>query len=275
MTMIKMLLRTYLVLFIFTASARADFVPESTYQRYLSYGLLFDDQSSLFLRGRGGRVLGSLSGTLPIWEPAGTDFHPQLTFTTSIVFAWRLEDHAFNSETVDSKMKISWNTRLTSEILLSVGYGHTSGHASDDIEDKELLPLNVGIEELYLRVIYIGLEKWRVGGSLQPSIGPTEPTKNFFKANEFLEWFPWGHSQGVKALTPYLAVGVEEWGRDVIEISKHLQVGAYYGNHVEARHQVTVRFVLGAYFGPDTRLKYYLYKNTHLNILYFGTMFDL
>ena len=265
------------VFFLFSAgSSQAELLPESHNQQYLTYGLLLDHQSSLLWRGSG-KAIGSISANLPLWQPEGGGPQPQLIFTADVIAGWFVQDGAFNSDEDDSVMKLAWNTWLSSDLLFSVGVEHTSGHTADDTHSHELDPYDAGIEDFPIRLIYDGAlaeKKLRIGSTLKPLLGAT-PAILWLNLDEFFEYFPFGHFLGKKTWVPYLAGGLTESGHNRVEMTAHVQIGAYLGNHVEARHFTSARVVLGYYTGPDTREKFYLFKNSRQQFGYAGLMFDL
>ena len=161
------------VLFFMVTDARGgEFLPESHNQRYLTYGLLFDHQSSLGWRGAG-KAFGSISANVPLWQPSGEGLQPQLMFTADVIAGWFFEDGAFNSDENDSVMKLAWNTWWSPNLLISFGWEHVSGHTSDDTHSHEIDKYDAGIEYFPLRVIYDGFEekKIRIGGTFRPIKG--------------------------------------------------------------------------------------------------------
>ncbi len=271
-------LRTILILMFFFQSLPSRsavlLLPETTHQRFLTYGLFVDNQSSLLFRDSG-KAFGSLAGSIALVSFEGLKGKPQIVLTGSVHSAFRLADGAFNSETADSRMSLLWDTELSSDWLLSLGFSHASGHVSDDVLDLDLLPLDVGIETFPIRIVYQGSSFFRFGITFQPTYAASAPPSKMFQANEFFEWFPYGDSGDYHRFTPYLALGFEQFGHNEIDLSAHAQLGAYLGNHRDAKYFTSLRAVLGAYTGPDPRLKYYYYKDKTARFIYFGLMFDL
>lgn len=78
---------------------------------------------------------------------------------------------------------------LNSDILIWIGYNHSSGHANDDIIDKSLLGLNLDEDNLVLRLVYKGNRKFRFGFTLLPLVH-ADPQRQWFSSNRFIEFFP-------------------------------------------------------------------------------------
>ncbi len=265
----------FLILGPVRSSAAMKLLPESHHQRYQTYGLFIDNQTTLIYRD-GGKAWGALASTVALFGREESGETSQFVLSASVNTAFRLAD-ALSPETADARVDLTWDTSLGEEWLLSAGYSHSSGHVNDDVlpEDRGLMTLNVGIDSIPIRLIYDGNEFYRPGVTLKPLISVSEPHSKGFQANAFFEWFPWGHSKRLDHATPYLALGLEEYGRDSVQTGFHAQAGAYFGNHREANRASAMRLMVGFYSGQDPRLKYFYYKGSRTTFGYAGMMFDL
>ncbi|MBC7385528.1 MAG: hypothetical protein H7301_05095 [Cryobacterium sp.] len=254
--------------------ADTTFLPESHHQRYQTYGLFIDNQTTLIYRNAG-RAWGALGATFALLGRGQGVEASQLVVSASVNTAFRLED-GLSPETADARVEITWDTRLSPEWLLSFGFSHASGHVNDSAlpQDLDLLPLNLGVDAFPIRVIYDGSEFFRPGFTLKP-LFESEPKSKFFQGNQFLEWYPWGRAKSYSVPTPYFAFGLEEYGHNSLEVSLHSQVGVYFGNHRDPKRFNSLRCTAGFYSGPDPRLKYYYYKDTHVTFGYLGIMLDI
>ncbi len=249
-----------------------EFLPESGHQRFQTFGLFIEDQTTL-IQQSGSRAWGALGTSIALFGLGSDTSSSQFVLTASVNTAFRLSQ-SLDPETADARVSLKWETALSSDWLLSFGFSHASGHVNDDVIDKDLEALNVGIETFPLRIIYTGSEHFRPGLTFQPLFG-SEPKTKGVQANQFLEIYPWGTSSEFRRGTPYLALGVEEYGHNKIDLSGHAQIGAYFGNHVQNKRFNSLRIVLGGYSGQDPRLKYYYYKDTRAKFAYAGLMFDI
>lgn len=261
----------------FTSSsmARAEtvFLPESHHQQYESFGLFIDNQTEILYRNAG-RAWASLGISAALFQIDTASSSGQVVIESSVNTAFRLSD-GLSPETADARIALLWESRISRDWLWSIGYNHASGHVNDDsLDGGELAPLNVGIESIPVRFIYQGSPYFRPGFTLQPVYG-SEPSVKTFQSNEFIEIFPSRHSDKPKRGTPYIALGSEQYGRNSLEASGHFQIGVYFGNHIKAVHETGLRLCVGGYTGPDPRLKYYYYKNTHAQFIYAGAILDL
>jgi hypothetical protein len=255
--------------------AELEFLPESHHQRYQTYGLFIDNQTSLIYRD-GGRAWAAVAATVALLGRKTPESSSQLVASASVNTAFRIDD-GLNPETADARVDLTWDTSLAGDWLISAGYNHTSGHISDGVlaEDQSLSPLDVGIDSLPVRVIYNGNEFLRPGITLKVLIFPSDPRSKLVSGNEFFEFYPWGHTKDTTRGTPYLAIGFEEYGHDRIELSFHGQLGAYFGNHRDSKRASSLRAVLGVYTGQDPRLKFYYGRNNRVTFGYLGLMMDL
>lgn len=248
------------------------FLPESKHQRFQTYGLFIDDQTTL-IQQSGSRAWGALGTSIALLALEEGSESSQLVLTASVNTAFRLGE-SLDPETADARVSLKWEVALSPDWLLSIGFNHASGHVNDDVIDKDLETLNVGVETFPFRLIYQGNPYFRPGLTFQPLFG-SEPKTKAIQANQFLEIFPWGVASDYRRATPFVAFGVEEFGHNRIDLSGHIQMGMFFGNHTREKHFNSLRVVLGGYTGQDPRLKYYYYKDTRAKFVYAGFMFDI
>jgi hypothetical protein len=89
-----------------------------------------------------------------------------------------------------------------------------------------------------------------------------------------VEWFPWKAASNPTTATPFLALGLEEYGVHHIDPTLQAQIGIYLGNHFREQYHPTLRFVIGGYTGADPRMKYAAIKLSKVNFIYAGAMFN-
>jgi hypothetical protein len=260
-------------------AARADWVllPESRDHQFRTFGLFIDSQSSLLLRDSA-RAWGSIAGNFALLEATGLPGSPQLVLFGSANSGFRLNPDSSGvfTETIDARIGLMSEWRLSGEDRLAVGWMHQSGHASDEIPDRELFGTNLGNEELLARYVR-DLSSLRAGGTLKPFVS-SDPGIQTFAADQFVEWFFLGRAEGERGAstpTPYLALGIEEYGHNRVQLSGNAQLGAYLGSHFSERHHTSLRMALGLYDGVDPRLKYAQFRDRRARFFYFGLMFDL
>jgi hypothetical protein len=263
---------------IFTQNVRADeivLLPESHHLQYLTSGLFIDNQTSILYRD-GGKAWGAIAASFALLGTEGAPSTSQLVVTASVNTAFRL-DSGLSPETADARFDLAWDTFLGRDWLMSAGYRHESGHINDSVlpQDQGLIALDLGLDSFFGRFIYSGNTFFRPGFTVETLISEGDPRSKALQANAFAEFFPWGHLPGSRAATPFLALGIEEYGHNVEQTSFHAQLGAYFGNHREPKQSSALRAVVGFYSGQDPRLKYYYFEDRHSTFVYSGLMFDL
>ncbi len=254
--------------------ARADvvFLPESHHHQYLTYGLFLDENSAALYR-TGGRAWGNLGGAIALFEENNLPTKPQLVFHAVVNAAYHMtpKGDAVAGETVDDRLGASFEFALQPDLRFSIGWEHWSGHASDDIPDRELIGPNLGDEMIPMRLVYDYQDLGRVGTTLRPVVG-SEPGIRPFFMDQFIEVFPWRAQKDFRKATPYVSVGFEEYGRNYIVFTYHAQLGVYFGSHLEPEHHPTLRLAIGYYNGIDPRMKYAQFKDTRQNFGYGGVL---
>lgn len=258
-----------------SAHAETILLPESRHQQFQTYGLFMDQQSMLVFRF-GRRAWGSLGGALALYEKPDWKYKPQLVVHGSATAAFRFNEKfdTLLTETVDARVGLAVDLTLSEAWLLSLGWTHMSGHISDDVLDRDLIGSNLGNESLWARAIRIVNPKLRIGGTLKPVVG-SEPKMKFFAADQFIEYFPWGVSENFQDWNPFVAGSLEEYGPDKVDLTYHLQLGWFAGNHTFAKKHSSIRTVAGYYHGIDPRLKYAQFKYRRTDFFYAGLMFDI
>ena len=281
----RLLFIPFLWIGLVSLNARAELtvLPDSRHQLFQTFGLFIDEQSSLIYLS-GGRAWGGLGGTLGLLGIDSLPFHPQLIAHGSSQAAFRFNQRVDTllTETVDARVGLALDLELGDELRASLKWTHYSGHISDNVPDPELIGSNLGDESLGIRIVKDCKGHARMGGTLRPFVG-SEPGLKAFAADQFIEWW-WGGTNGdgkadetllAHHFTPYLAAGLEEYGREKVELSEHIQGGFFVGSHLSGVKRPSLRVTLGYYSGIDPRLKYFQFKNSKSNFAYLGVMFDL
>ncbi len=266
------------ILCVLTCSgSRADliFLPESTHQQFETYGLWIDQQSTLVYKS-GGRAWGAIGGAISLFGEKNWKWTPELVLNGSANAAFRINQNISSllTETDDARVGLSLDFHFEDDFRARLGWTHQSGHISDNLEDLDLFGENLGNEILSFRLVKDLEYKLRFGGSLRAVVS-SDPGMKVFGSEQFFEWFLWGATQNTHRFYPYLALGLEEYGRQQIDLSWHIQIGAVAGNHFLAQKHSSLRVVMGFYSGNDPRLKYFQFKNAKTHFGYFGFMFDL
>jgi hypothetical protein len=155
-----------------------------------------------------------------------------------------------------------------------INVSHLSGHSLEDIQDKSLIATDVGDDSIKLRLVHDIADKWRLGGSLIYILGTVNSMKKL-GAEQFLDWMPQGESE--LQATPFISFGLEENGVDKYILSKNIQLGYYWGKHMNAsqeRLDDIIRISLGYYSGLDPRQKYSHYKKSMSSFGYLGINYE-
>lgn len=249
------------------------FLPESHHQQFLTYAFFLEEHTSLVARNAN-RAWGSLAASIALLEKS--DWRSQLIAFGSANSSFRLNERrdTLLTETIDARAGLRIELNATEKTRVSIGWTHESGHVSDNIENLELLGSNLGNEILHGRVFYDCIEQVRIGATLKPVIG-SDPGMKTWGSDVFFEVFPLGQSTNPRKPVPYLALGLQQTGTDVIRLTRELQLGVYFGNHTQLIHKSTLRVVAGYYNGVDPRLKYAQIKFSTVEFGYLGLNFDL
>ena len=257
------------------ASAETVLLPDSRDLQYRTYGLFFDEQSTLVYRN-GGHAQGALGGTLAILEERDWLWEPQLIIHGSANSAFTLNSRGDTllTETVDARVGLAMDLRFNESFRGTLIWTHQSGHISDNVPDPDLIGSNLGNEIITLRLIRDFAREWRFGAGLRPSVG-SDPGLKVFGAEQFAEWFPWHASEDIHRFSPFVAVGFEEYGRQEIDFTFNGMIGLAAGDHFSESKHPGLRVVLGYYNGADPRLKYFQFKNSKVGFVYGGLMFDI
>jgi hypothetical protein len=261
--------------FLFSHIARAEVVllPESRHLQYQTYGLYIDEQSTLIFRS-GARAWGAIGGSLALLGDDEIRYKPQLVAHASANAAYQLNTSGDTllTQTIDARVGLALDLEFTDSLRGAIIWTHQSGHVSDNVPDMDLFGSNLGNEVIDFRVIKDIDTNWRLGAGFRPTVG-SDPGMNFFGAEEFAEYFPWGEDQ--HSLKPFAAAGFEEYGRDYLRLSSNVEIGLAAGSHFKAEKHPAFRIVLGYYNGNDPRMKYYQFKFSRQEFAYGGLMFDI
>lgn len=259
------------------SSAQAEFVflPDNHHQQFQSYGLFFEQQSTLVLRQEG-RAWGAIAATLALFEEDQWIFKPQLVLHGSANASFKFNSHGdmLLTETIDARVGLSLDLQFSESWRGFIMWTHQSGHISDNVPDPDLIGSNLGNEVIDFRVIHDIDQSFRLGGGIRPVVG-SDPGMIAFGAEQFAEWFPWGAQPNPRKLSPYIATGFEEYGRRAIQLTFNAQIGLATGSHFLPQRYPAIRIVLGYYNGNDPRMKYFQMKYSRVEFFYGGLMFDI
>jgi hypothetical protein len=258
-----------------------EILPDSRHHLYQTYGLYFEEQSSLVYTGNH-HMWGAVGGAIPIAGDAEGEHHPQFVFHSTANAAMHFSDSGrIYTETIDARLGLQFEYALDPQLRFAASYTHFSAHAADGIEDLDLLEPPVGEEFLNLRAVYDIGTMFRVGLNFNPVLR-SYPKLQFFGADQFIEYFPLGSLDSPHKPSPYVAAGLSEWGVSQQQLTFHAQIGVAFANHFGTHdgspgggHSQAGRAVLGYYTGADPRLKYFQYREATKSFGYLGVMFDL
>ncbi len=257
------------------ASADVKFNVESSHKLLQSYGLFFDPKISLILRGDS-REVAEFGGSGSILETDSWGYKAQLIIHASATSNYHYlgDESTIHVETTDARVGLSWDVFLDDSRRLALIWTHQSGHVSDNIEDPGLIGPDLGNEIFDFRYIYDIGRKIRMGAGFRPAAIST-PRMRFLGAHEFFEWYPDEVPMDPHKFTPFVALGIEQYGLDRIALHGHLQLGYVAGAHLGNLSPQSTRIVLGYYNGADIRMKYFQFRNTRNEFGYFGLILEL
>ncbi len=235
------------------------FLPENAYRDPTISTVLFEDPYTGFEVRTQGRTVGTVAVSMPA---AAWGEHDQLFLQTGVESTLRIEGETFYSETLDLRVGANWVHLLAPDLWLSAGISHTSGHVMDDVNEKILIPYNVGIDGIPLRLSYQACPHLRVGMHELMSIGSDPGTRKFI-GGIFFEYFPWStlNQDGL-----YFQSDLYLPENPYIPVSTTEQIGYRY-------HRAHA--VAGFHSGADLRLKHQLYLNTRTNFWYTGFKLEI
>jgi hypothetical protein len=261
--------------FLSPAHAETVLLPESHHLQYTTYGLFFEQQSMLIYKS-GARAWGAVGITTALLEESDWLYKPQLVVHASANAAYLLNGSKglLETQTIDARVGLALDLAFTESFRGMIMWEHQSGHISDDVQDAFLIGSNLGNEILWLRLIKDFDSEVRVGGSLHPVMG-SDPGMMTWGSDQFFEIFPWKTSENPHVLSPFFAMGFDEYGRHEVDLTFHAQIGFAAGNHFSPDHHPNMRLVLGYYNGVDPRLKYFQFLFGYSNYAYGGVMFDI
>jgi hypothetical protein len=216
-----------------------------------------------------------VASSFAILQDSTLQGRPQLVFYASANSSFKFRaTGGFDTETIDARVGSHINYEWNEERRLSLGWMHQSGHASDEIEDRDLFGLNLGNEQFYARFIQDVDKKFRIGGTVRLFFD-SDPGINSLGGDQFIEWMFCGSIDDETKPIPYLSVGLEEYGRKDYFYTLNAQIGAYMGSHFKQERSTNARLALGYYGGADPRLKYMQFKSRRADFLYLGLYFDI
>lgn len=264
----------------YSIQAKADWeiLPTSYYQLYETYGLYIDRQNTLNYYGDS-RIWSAVGGTLPIYGDSDSPSHPQIAIVGTGNFGlYFTNNYRFYTQNIDARVGAAYEQAIDEHNRFEISIIHLSAHTADGVinSNTDIVNPGVGSEYLGLRFIHDFDNYARVGGEYRPFLRSDPKFDPWLSFSLFGEVFPFGASQNPHRGTLYLASGLEVGGpvNQVIP-TYHVQLGVYWGNHMEKSHSTSLRYVVGYYNGADPRLKYFSLLGTRDHFYYFGMMFGL
>lgn len=249
------------------------FRPEKKGHLFQTFSLFTEEGQTAMYHQDASRYWGEIGSKITLFDVDSFWGKPQFVVNAGIQASMRNQGKEFNTDTIDVRIGIAGLFTIDSSTRLMVSISHLSGHALEDIPDKDLVPQNVGDEIIQFRLIRDFEKKIRLGGSLKYILG-TENVIKRINADQFIEWFPVSERNSNHASSPYVALGFEENGFDKYVLTSHVQTGLYWGSHLGVDHDEIFRVSLGAYSGMDPRQKYSHYKHTKKTFGYLGLAYE-
>lgn len=271
-------MKKFICLIILTISSSQSFGsiifhPEKKGHLFQTFGLFTEEGQTAMYHQDASRYWGEIGSRITLFDVDSIWGKPQFVIDAGIQASMRNQGKEFNTDTIDVRIGVSGLFTIDTKTRLMVSVSHLSGHALEDIPDKDLVPLNVGDESIKFRLIRDYEKKFRFGGSLKYVFGHEGVIKKL-NADQFLEWLPLSERNSIHASTPYVALGFEENGFDKYALTSHVQTGLYWGSHMSETHDEILRVSLGAYSGMDPRQKYSHYKHTKKTFGYLGLAYE-
>lgn len=201
--------------------------------------------------------------------------HPEIIFTATANAAMHFNDnYRIWTETIDARVGCAFEYEFDPALRASIGISHNSGHAADGIADLDLYEPTLGEEFVPLKAVYDWGTRLRVGATFKPFILAFPTEVQFFSADAFVDYFPWGQDNPHQP-APYVSFGIDEMGVGHPFYTFHGQLGVLLGNHFGRGHHQTIRGVVGYYNGADPRMKYFQYRQATMDFAYIGIMGDI
>lgn len=265
-----------LLMLLFSYSrAEVLFNAESNHKLFQSYGLFFDPKISLIFRGDS-RQVAEFGGSGSIFESESWGYRSQLIVHASATsnYHYLNNESTIHVETNDARVGLAWDVFIDDSQRFAFIWTHQSGHVSDNIEDISLIGPDLGNEIFDFRYVKDIGRQFRLGAGFRPAV-ISGPQMQFFGSHEFLEWYPKEVPMDPHKFTPFIAVGLEQYGLKSVSLHGHLQMGLVAGAHFGNLSPQSTRVVVGYYNGGDTRMKYFQFQNTRSEFGYFGLILEL
>ena len=228
--------------------------------------LIFEDPYTGFLFKNSNRTIGNVAISIPLLSWG--DGNDQLFLNTGVECSLRTEGMTFYSETLDLRVGMNWVHPFNSHWLTSVGLEHMSGHLVDDALEKQLEPLNMGIDSVPLRLVYHHENGIRAGLHLAVETGRSDPVSRYVFGGIFAEYHFYTDTSSAKTPTdgPYIGTNIYYAENLNIGLSTTSEIGYEY-------HRM--HFLLGYHSGADTRLKQEMFLNSTAYFWYSGLRYEI
>lgn len=263
----------FLLLISFQSYGTIVFRPEKKEHLFQTFGLFNEEGETAIYNQGGEKFWGKIGSRITLFDVDSIFLKPQFILNAGVQASMRRHGKQFLTDTIDVRVGMSALFSINTTTRFMFALSHLSGHAMEDIPDKDLIPLNVGDESIQFRILHDYGKNFRFGGSLKYVFG-TEGSIKRFNADQFLEWLPLGERNSSHLSTPFMAMGFEENGFDKYILTSHFQTGLYWGSHLDPKHDEIIRLSLGVYSGLDPRQKYAHYKRTKSSFGYFGLSYE-
>ena len=259
-SLILSLAYSFIFLFGIQTCALADlkFLPEKFYSNpTISTTQFHDPYLGFFARGNK-RTIGNIGVSVPFfaWD------EDQIFVESGVEVTLRNAGATFFSESLDLRVGFIWTHPISKKLWLALGMQHTSGHVMDDVLEKNLTPLNVGIDGIPFRLVYNPSSQLRMGLHGVGSVG-SDPVSRTIAGGSFFEYRFFEPSERIGF---FVASDIYLPENLFISVSTNEQIGYSYhkGN-----------LILGYHSGADTRLKHQLYLGSRADFWYAGVSFEI
>lgn len=260
-----------LIILFISASSFAIEPAKKRSQLFETFGLFTESgQSGIFYQGKD-KLWADLSARITFYEAETIWGKPQFVFNADLDASLRFKSKEFYSDTQDVTTGVAGLFSIDPDTRLMIYFSHLSGHTLEDVQDRDLIPLDVGDDSIKFRLLKDLESKFRLGGSFIYTFNSIAGVKKI-TFDQFFEWLPQG--ENLHSKTPFIALGLEEKGLDKYILTSHVQAGYYLGNHINVVHDDVVKFSIGWYNGLDPRQKYAQYKKNQTHFGYAGLTYE-
>jgi len=243
------------------AKAEPQILPENAYRDPTISTTIFEDPYTGFLFRDDNRVVGNIATNIPLLSfNEGKD---QIFLQASVESSLRDAGVTLYAETLDMRIGMNWTHPLADHWWVTAGLQHMSGHVMDDVIEKSLIPLNMGIDEIPFRLVYRDKNGIKSGLHLSLDTGRSDPASRFVAGGVFGEYH-FSHDEAGDGFY----VGTNLYFAENLNIGLSTTTEAGYVYH-------RMHCLLGYHSGADPRLKQEMFLGTTAYFWFAGFRYEI